>query len=248
MLEFKADLHIHTCLSPCGDLDMTPKKIIGKAKELGIGILAVTDHNSCGNVKVTQHLGEEAGLVVLPGIEITTREEVHLIAIFGEIGPLEELESFIYEGLDVPNRPEIFGYQVLVNEREEVEGFVEPLLIAASRLSLEEAVFWIKELGGLSIAAHIDKQSYSVFSQLGFIPPGLNFDAVEVWDGSGYSRLKKEFVDLSRFPVLTSSDAHFLHEIGRKSTLFYIQSGAFEEVAKALRSQEGRYIKGHCGI
>lgn len=244
MLQVKADLHIHTCLSPCGDLDMTPRNIIKRAQDLGLGMIAITDHNACGNVLVTQRLGERVGIYVLAGVEITTKEEVHLLGLFEDVGPLEELEVLLQKGLSVRNTPEIFGYQVLVNECDEVEGFVEPLLINATLFSLDEAISEIHSRGGLSIPAHVDKPSFSILSQLGFLPEGIEADALEVWDLSSETLLWQG--THQKYPLICNSDAHFLHEMGKRYTVFQLESLSLYDLALALRGVGGRSIKVHC--
>lgn len=244
MLQVKADLHIHTCLSPCGDLDMTPRNIIKRARQLGLEMIAITDHNACGNVTVAQRLGKEAGVYVLAGVEITTKEEVHLLGLFEEIGPLKDLEGLLRKGPSVKNTPEIFGYQVLVNEYDEVEGFVEDLLIHATLLSLEEAISQIHSRGGLSIPAHVDKPSFSILSQLGFIPEAMEVDALEIWNPSSES-LIDQGID-KKYPLVCNSDAHFVHEIGKRYTIFQIESLNLQELSLALRCVEGRSIKARC--
>jgi len=240
MIELRADLHIHTCLSPCGDLDMTPKRILKKAKEVGLDLIAITDHNACGNVEVAQSIGEELGIQVMAGMEVTSKEEVHLLGIFGEVQRAKELEEVLHKGLKIQNDPEIFGYQVLVNEKDEVEGFVSPLLISASHLSLEEVLRKVHELGGLCIAAHVDKPSYSIISQLGFIPKALELDAVEVWDISHYLTLLNQGYGLEGFTVVYGSDSHFLHQLGGRYTKIMVEDPSFYELSLALRNQEGR--------
>jgi len=242
MREIKADLHIHTCLSPCGDLDMTPRKILEKAKEMGLDLIAITDHNACGNVEVAQDIGAKLGIKVMAGMEVTSKEEVHLLSIFGEVNSARELEAILQKGLKIPNNPDIFGHQVLVNEKDEVEGFVEPLLIAASQLSLEEVVNKIHELGGICIAAHVDKPSYSIISQLGFIPKGLTLDAIEVWDLSTYRILIGKNYGFEGIPVVCGSDSHFLHQLGGRYTKLLIHNFSFQELILALKNQEGRRV------
>jgi predicted metal-dependent phosphoesterase TrpH len=241
MIEIRADLHIHTCLSPCGDLDMTPKKIISKARELGLDIIAITDHNSCGNVGATQRLGDHWGVKVLPGMEITTKEEVHILGIFGDLEAAKVLETRIVETIQVQNRPELFGYQVLVNEEEEVEGFVAPLLISATGFSVEEVVGAIHELGGICVASHVEKPAFSLLSQLGLVPRDLGLDALEVADLGLFEGYRQSGL-VPDLPLLFSSDAHFLDEIGKRYTRFLVDSPEFGELRMAIRSEAGRKV------
>jgi len=243
MKKFKTDLHIHSCLSPCGDLDMSPRKIVKKCREKGLDIIALCDHNSAENVAPVVRLGETLGVRVLPGMEINSREEVHSLAIFGQARQALAMQKIVYEALNGVNRPEFFGEQVRANEFDEVEGFNDRLLIGAVDLGLEEIVRAIHRLGGLCIASHVDRPSYSLLSQLGFVPPGVHLDGVEVSDprwarGEGKGILK----DLG-LPVVTSSDAHFLGDIGRRVSFFLMKAPTLEEIRMALQGKSGRSVE-----
>ena len=154
MIILKADLHIHTCLSPCGDLDMTPKAIVENSLEKGLDIIAVCDHNSAENVEATIRIGLKKGIKVLPGLEICSREEVHSLAIFESAGQALQMQEIVYDHLKGTNRPEFFGDQVVANEFDEVEGFNDHLLIGASGLGLIDIIDNVHKLGGISIASH----------------------------------------------------------------------------------------------
>jgi 3',5'-nucleoside bisphosphate phosphatase len=180
MKRYKTDLHIHSCLSPCGDLDMSPRRIVKRCREIGLDIIALCDHNSAENAAPAVRLGKNLGVQVLPGMEINSREEVHTLAIFDTVDQALAMQERIYGALNGTNRPEVFGDQVRANEFDEVEGFNDRLLIGAVDLGLKEIISNIHKLGGLSIASHIDRPSYSLLSQLGFVPPGVDLDAVEV--------------------------------------------------------------------
>lgn len=202
-MEFRYDLHIHSCLSPCGDNDMTPNNIIGMAGILELDIIAVSDHNSALNLPAVCKLGEEQGILVVPAIEITTAEEVHVLSLFPSVEAALSMGEELYALLpDVPNDPEIFGDQLILDENDQVAGTVEKLLINATSLSIEKVFDRVRSYGGVPIPAHIDKTAYSVISNLGFIPPELEAVSVEVRNppcplADGYK-------------VVTDSDAHTL--------------------------------------
>ncbi len=243
MRTYKADLHIHSCLSPCADLDMSPKRIAEKSKAEGLDIIALCDHNSAENVEAAVRAGKVCGVHVLPGMEINSREEVHVLAIFDRPDQALAMQEVIYQGLKGVNRPEFFGDQVVVNGLDEVEGFNDRLLIGAVALGLEEIVRKIHALDGLCLASHVDRPSYSIMSQLGFVPPELKLDGLEVsdpeWAGSG----GKDILDNVGLPLLTSSDAHFLADVGGRFSRFRMASASTGEIRLALQGKSGRAVE-----
>ena len=239
---FRCNLHIHTCLSPCADLDMHPRALVDEAVSLGLDVIAVCDHNSSENVQYVLKAARGTSLCVIGGMEVTTREEVHVLALFGEPYSLSQLQDYVYDRLHGLNDEKAFGLQPVVNEKGEVEGFNERLLIGATTISLEDLVQRIHEYGGLAVAAHIDRTSFGVIGQLGFVPPHVPFDALEVSSRLGIKGGRRKFPELSAYPFITSSDAHFIGDIGAKCTRMALMEPSFPEVAMALRKQQGRYI------
>ncbi len=240
---FRADLHIHTCLSPCGDWDMSPALIVDKCCEKNLDIIAITDHNTVENAHVVMKLGKKKGLSVLPSMEICSVEEVHVLAIFDNIETAEKMQTFIYNHLEGENNPEVFGYQVVANENDEVVDQSHRLLIGATSLSLNAIIEKIQLLNGISIAAHIDKTAFSLLGQLGFIPPDLPLDGVEVSFREKPENASEKLLFGMKLPCITSSDAHFPEEIGRVSTKFLMAEPTIEEMKKALRGEDGRSLK-----
>lgn len=242
-VEFKADLHIHTCLSPCSDLFMTPFRVVEKAASLGLNIIAICDHNSAEHVELTRRLAKGKGIHVFPGIEVTSSEEVHIVGIFGDVQSALQLQNVVYEHLQPgENDEEAFGYQVMVNEFDEILSFNNRLLIGSTRLSVEEVIESIHRFGGLAIAAHIDREGYGIIGQLGFIPPHLQLDALEISPHISVEDAKKKFYEYSHIPLIRSSDAHELTHIGRASTGLYMNHSTFEELRLTLQHVEGRRI------
>lgn len=237
-----SDLHIHTCLSPCGDLEMTPRKIIKTAIDRGLDIIAITDHNSAKNLAPIVKLGKEFNLTVIPGIEICSKEEVHLLALFDSLEPAYEMQSFIYKRLNGKNDPNIFGMQVVGNEYDEVECFEDRLLISAADLNLDEIENEIHRLNGIAIASHIDRESYSIIGQLGFIPKGICFDALEVSPAASEEKINNLKAEHPNFEFVRNSDAHFLKDIGKCRTKFFIKKPTFDEMQKAFKKIDGRKI------
>ena len=239
---YRADLHIHTCLSPCGDWDMSPAFVIGRCVEKKIDIVAITDHNTIENTKVAMALGKEAGVTVLPSMEICSAEEVHILALFDSFRNAEKMQAIVYDHLKGDNQPEVFGYQVVANENDEVVSQNEKLLIGAIDLSINKIVEAVHLLEGIAIAAHIDKKAFSLLGQLGFVPPDLDLDAVEVSYRERPERAVEKFLFGMDIPCITSSDAHFPGEIGRVSTKFIISKPSVIEMKMALQGVGGRRI------
>jgi PHP family Zn ribbon phosphoesterase len=236
----KADLHIHTCLSPCGDLTMSPKAIAQQAKIKEIDIIGICDHNSVENVPALIKAASRFDISVLPGMEVTSLEEAHILALFDRLEPALELQKIIYSNLPGENDEEAFGMQVVVNAEGEVLGFNNKLLIGASTLSVDEVVKTIHSLEGLAIASHVDREGFSITGQLGFIPTDLDLDALEISSHMSFEEARKRFDPV--FPLTTSSDAHYLEDIGKVSTTFYIENSSTEEIKKALLNRDGRKI------
>jgi PHP family Zn ribbon phosphoesterase len=236
----KADLHIHTCLSPCADLTMSPQAIARQAKIKEIDILGICDHNSVENVPALIKAASRFDISVLPGMEVTSQEEVHILALFDRLEPALELQKIIYTNLPGENDEEAFGMQVVVNAEGEVLRFNNKLLIGASTLSVNEVVQTIHSLEGLAIAAHVDREGFSITGQLGFIPTDLGLDALEISSHTPYEKAKDRFDPV--FPLTTSSDAHYIEDIGKVSTVFYIENSTTEEIKKALMNLDGRKI------
>ncbi len=186
-------------------------------------------------------------LTVLPGMEICTKEEVHILGIFDELSAVLKLQELVYQSLpEEKNNPELFGEQIIANEFDEVEGYNERLLIGASSLSIKEVVDEIHRLRGIAIASHIDRESFSVISQLGFISEELNFDALEISPNITIEEANRKFPEIKKFPIIQNSDAHFLEDIGKANTDFYIQEPTIEEIRMALLNEKGRRISYQC--
>jgi PHP family Zn ribbon phosphoesterase len=242
--QFKADLHIHTCLSPCGDWEMSPKKIVQKSLEKHLDLIAICDHNTAENVPATLREGKRRGIAVLPGMEICSKEEVHLVALFKNVEDSLKMQEYVFAHLSGKNQPEVFGHQVIADEHDQVLGENPRLLIGATQLSLAEIVKNVHQLGGICISSHVDRPSYSLIGQLGFIPPDLHLDAVEVSYRVALDKASTQVPGIADYPCVTSSDAHFLDDIGKVWTEFVLAAPTVEEIAMALAGIEGRRILG----
>lgn len=240
--KIKADLHIHSCLSPCSDPDMSPKKVVQKSIERQLGLIAICDHNTAENVAATIREGDRQGVAVLPGMEICSKEEVHLVTLFKAVEDALDMQELIYANLNGENQPDVFGHQVIANEHDQVLGENPRLLIGATGLSLNDIVSKVHQLGGICISSHVDRPSYSLIRQLGFIPADLHLDAVEVSYRVPLENARAEVPGIGNYPCVTSSDAHFLHDIGKVWTEFLLATPSLDELILALAGKNGRRI------
>jgi hypothetical protein len=239
---FNCDLHVHTCLSPCAELDMHPMALVQKALEANLDMIAICDHNSSANVPYVINAARTSQLKILPGMEITTSEEVHLLAIFDSLSNLTLLQKIIDQHLPGENDEERFGVQAIVNENGEVEGINNQLLIGATDLSLDTLIGYIHQFDGLAIAAHIDRESFSVLSQLGFIDDNAGFDALEITHLTSFDEARIKYQELCKYSFLVSSDSHFIKDIGQSFTRIYLEEPSFTELKMALKKQNGRFV------
>lgn len=236
---YASDLHIHTCLSPCGDLEMAPKAIVRRAVEMGLDVISITDHNSGKNVEAVIQAAEGTPVCVFPGMEVQTIEEVHILTFFEDLNTLSEWDKIVYERLpDVPNNPDYFGDQPVVNTEGEIVGFEEKLLLNSVQMTVDQVFSGVERLGGYCVPAHVDKGSFSLIGQLGFIPPNLKISVVEVYD----PQKAKQLSELAGLRFITSSDAHFLSEVGSRRSGLLMGEVSFPELKRALEGREGREI------
>lgn len=234
---------MHTCLSPCSELDMTPREIVNLSVAKGLDIIAVTDHNSAENVEAATKAAEGTGLAVLAGMEIATSEEVHILALFERKDQAILMQDIVFENLPSGENDErLYGHQVIVNENDEVVGFNKRLLIAATNLDARTILDLINSFSGISIASHIDREAFSVLSQLGFIPEELRFDAVELSPRISREKAETIFKGLKKFPWVSFSDAHHADDIGKRITTFTLNEPTFSEIRQALKNEGGRGV------
>ncbi len=238
----KADLHVHTCLSPCAGLDMSPLGIVHEALRKGLDLIGICDHNSAQNVLAVKKVGRQNGLMVLGGMEVTSSEEAHLLVFFEQDDDLLRFQELIYRHLQGKNDERAFGQQVIADDEDGVTGFCDRLLIGATSLPAAAIVEAARASRGdsLVIAAHVDRESFSIIGQLGFIPPQLAPDAVEISQHTTVAEAADRFPDCRKYPVVTSSDAHGPEDIGKRFTCFTIEDGTVAEIKKALAGRDGR--------
>lgn len=238
-----ADLHIHSALSPCADDEMTPESIVYAAVATELDIIAICDHNCAGNTEAVQEAAHTiAGeyLCVIPGMEITTAEEVHILGLFPDARCAMAASNALADHLP-PTGPEgnPFGNQPLINAEGLIVGTADRLLSFASDLNLTQAVDLVQHHDGLVIAAHIDRPSFSVISQLGLMPDDIRFDALEL-SAAGFQQGRSAQFAALGIPLITSSDAHFLQNVGDARTNLYLKHPSFDEVRLAVQGNLGR--------
>jgi predicted metal-dependent phosphoesterase TrpH len=231
-----ADLHIHTALSPCAAEEMTPPAIVRAAEQCQLAMIAICDHNAAGNTAAVQ-AAARGRLAVLAGMEITTAEEVHVIGLFPDAQAAGRAGSAVQQTLPPADDAyyQRFGPQYVLDADGTVTGHEPKMLAMRSTLALSAAVALIHEQGGLAIAAHINRPSFSVLSQLGVFPQDAGFDAVEVFSKA---RPPASF----GLPVVRSSDSHYLADIGSMRTTFRVQAATFDELVLALRGSGERAV------
>ena len=214
MGEYFYDLHLHSCLSPCGDMDMTPNNLVNMAKLLGIDVIALTDHNTCLNCEAAMKVGEEIGLLVIPGMELTTSEDIHAVCLFPTLEKALAFSQYVDENrIHIRNKAEIYGRQVIMNENDEEIGEIEDLLLPGSFIGMYDAYRKAQEFGGICYPAHIDRDSLSILSVLGEIDPWCGFRTAELADISRLPELREKHPILDCMNIITCSDAHYLENM-----------------------------------
>ena len=238
MIRVAADLHVHTCLSPCADRRMRPPAIVEAAIARGIGMIGVCDHNSAGNVRAVAAAAAAAAgrLRVIAGMEIMTREEAHVVGLFPSATAAEDAAREVAASLPLCRAPQ---EQELVDADGAAVGLEQLMLSAASGLSLEETVDLVHRHGGYAIAAHVDRRSFSVPSQLGFIPPGSNFQALEISAHGARIGRASAFAGLG-YPLTSASDAHDPDLVGDGFVVIDVEGPDFDELGLALAGADGR--------
>ena len=228
-MRIAADLHIHTALSPCGSEDMTPHNIVNMALLKGLDAIGITDHNACDNVPAV--LDAAAGrLLVVPGMELQTREDIHLLCYFPSMDAASRFDQSIRPMLEKrSNRPEIFGHQRIFGPMDSIIGEREALLAASLEYTLEEATDAVLSFGGVPVPAHINRPSFSILSQLGFLPEDLPVRTVEY-----VSNLPLDRVLLNRYTLITASDAHDLGDILERQVFWEVPEHTVSGILRYL--------------
>lgn len=244
-----ADFHIHTLLSPCAEIEMTPHHIVMRAAEFGIGAVAITDHNASANALAAVKAGERYGVKVFPGMEVECLEEAHIVVLFDTLKQLNAWQQLVDGKMNgLLNNAEKFGGQFVVDDDDNFIREEERLLLAPLRMTAAEVVREVERLGGMSIAAHIDRPSYSIVGQLGFIEPDFGFAAAEIsaagWRASKQSKLQRV---AGYLPFVTDSDAHNIMDfVQGPKNLITVEELTIAELKLALTNSSGRSWKAGC--
>ena len=234
-MKYFYDLHIHSCLSPCGDMDMTPNNLVNMAKLLGLDVIALTDHNTSRNCEAAIEVGREIGLLVIPGMELTTAEDIHAVCLFPDLEKALKWDEYVdAHRIKVKNRPEIFGRQVIMNSNDEETGEIEHLLLPATEIGIIDAHRIVGEFGGICYPAHIDRDSLSILSVLGEIDESCGFTTAELADISKLPQLKQQHPILEKMNIITCSDAHYLQNMREAENTLELKELTAQCVLEAL--------------
>lgn len=235
MVSLNYDLHLHSCLSPCGDGDMTPANIAGMASLNGLEVVALTDHNTARNCPAFLKWTEHYGLIGIPGMELCTAEEVHVLCLFPTLEDALAFDRYVYQHLlPVENKPELFGRQLLMDEEDQVVGEEPLLLISATSIPFGQVYDLTAQYHGIMIPAHLDKSSTSLLSNLGFIPPDSRFTCAELKEMSNLHRLRAANPYLEGCSIVSSSDAHYLEQINQANYTIQAAGRTVPDILAAL--------------
>jgi len=229
-----ADLHLHTVLSACAEVEMIPPLIVRRALDLDLNLIAITDHNAAANCAAVKAAAEGTGLVVLPGMEVQTAEEVHMLCLFETLEQALTWQGIVFDHLpDLPNNEDVFGGQYVVDRDGDYIRTEARLLATSIDLPLDVAVRRVLSLEGLPIPAHIDRPMFSLLANLGFVPPDLTVPALELFRFTEPETLLAEHPEIGRFPLVRDSDAHQLGDM-RQGIRFDADSPSFISLRSAL--------------
>jgi PHP family Zn ribbon phosphoesterase len=241
----RADLHVHTVLSPCAGIEMIPPLIVEEALQRGIQMIAITDHNATANIAAVQKAAAAAGaagaeLVVLPGMELQTREEVHVLCLFDELEQAAALQAWVDRYMpDIPNNIDFFGEQFVVDETGDFIRREERLLLASADVTLREAWEQVSGLGGLFIPAHINRKANGLMALLGLVPDDFPVEALEISRHITPEEALKKFPQIAGYPLVQDGDVHYLDDFLGSMEL-QVDRPRIEELRKAIRGVDGR--------
>ena len=240
MNTFKAELHIHTVLSPCAAVEMIPPLIIQTALEKQINLIAITDHNCTHNIAAVIEAAKNSGITVLPGMELQTREEIHSICLFDTLDQAMAFQKLVFSSLpNLTNDTDIFGEQFVVDTSGDFLGREERMLLASSSFSLTQAWQTVNEMSGILIPAHIDRTIFGLMPVLGFVPQDIPLEALEISKRISTEDALKQYPQLKNYPLIQNGDAHQLEEMLGLTT-FRMEKPSITEMRKALKNQDGR--------
>ena len=234
------DFHIHSCLSPCGDADMTPNNIVNYAKIMGYDVIALTDHNTALNCPAVAKIAEENGITFIPGMELCTSEEVHIVCLFYTLEDALNFSEYVKSTMPpIKNKPNVFGEQLICDENDNVIGQEDILLVTASGISTEKVVKKVAEYNGICYPAHIDRSSFSILSNLGTIDEYFGFKCAEIYYIMKEDELKKKHSYLNKLKILSDSDAHYLENMRIPQQIIDVPENNVNAILDYLNKKEG---------
>jgi 3',5'-nucleoside bisphosphate phosphatase len=237
---FVTELHVHTVLSPCAEVEMIPPLIVQTAIERGISLIAITDHNASANIGAVQKAAQSTDLIVLPGMEVQTREEVHVLCLFDTLEQIEAWQAVVDDHLPpLENDIEHFGEQFVVDETGDFIRRETRLLLTSTNLSLDDILWRVNTIGGLAIPAHVNRQAFGLIANLGFVPSNVTIEALEISRHLKVSEATSRFPQIKGYPLLQGGDAHRLDEF-LGANVFEVEAPTIAELKMALHGQNGR--------
>ena len=243
MIRLRADLHVHTVLSPCADVEMIPPLIVQQALDLGIHLIAITDHNATANIESVQKAALGTKLTVLPGMELQTREEVHVLCLFDTLEQIQAWQQLVDKKMPaIENDVDHFGEQFVVDETGDFIRRETKMLSTSSDLSITEAFNQVNMLGGWMVPAHVNRKTNGLLSILGFVPTDIAIDALEISLHLGKDEAYRQFPQIRRYPLIQDGDVHLLGDFAGTNE-FHVEKISINELRMAVHQHEGRK---HC--
>jgi PHP family Zn ribbon phosphoesterase len=238
---FRAELHVHTVLSPCAGVEMIPPVIINQALSEGIQVIAITDHNSTRNVSAVRKAAQGSDITIIPGMELQTSEEVHVLCLFDDLDQLNEWQAIVDQHLpDQTNNPDFFGNQFIVDETGDFIENEDRLLLTSSSLSIDQAFQKVDALGGLFIPAHVNRKANGLIANLGMVPLGLNIEVLEITRHITEEKTRQLYPQINGYPLIQSGDVHFPTDF-YASLRLTMEKPTISEIRKAILHQDGRH-------
>lgn len=236
-MKLSYDLHIHTALSPCASDDMTPNNIVNMSMLKGLDVIAITDHNTVDNCEATIKAAENKDILVIPGMELQTLEDVHLLCFFEKMEQAYQLQDIVQKNIiKMDNNPSVLGNQYILNHEDEVIGERKEMLLVSSGLTLDEAICSVNKLEGVAVPAHIDRGHNSLIVNLGFIPEDLNVSMMEISQNGDIDKLMKLYQNLNQYQYITNSDAHYLGNIAEPVRYLEVENKSAKAIINALKA------------
>lgn len=235
-MKIAIDLHIHSALSPCGDEDMTPNNIINMCLLKGLDAIAITDHNSVENCEACMEAAQNRGIVVIPGMEIQTKEEVHMLCLFQDLFSAYAFQEIVYERLGKENNlPDLFGRQMVYDSKDQMVRENIRRLITSANITIKEVIKELDRFHGVAVPAHVDKGAYSIIANLGFIPPDMSIATLEISKKADVASLLAKYKYLEQYRLIRNSDAHYLWDILERESFIEVQEKSVEGILTVLK-------------